>query len=120
MLDMGDFAGGMLKYLVKHPVARVTIGGGIGKITKLAQGAVDLHSGRSQVDFAQLANMVSDDRVAEANTALEAFEIVGPALAAKVAQRALDQVQDRFGTPDIAFDIVVIDRKGTIIARAGT
>lgn len=119
MLDMGDFAGGMLKYLVKHPVARVTIGGGIGKITKLAQGAVDLHSGRSQVDFSGLATLVGDPRVAGANTALEAFEIAGSALAEKVAQTALAQVQGRFGTPDLAFDIVVIDRKGAIIARAG-
>ena len=30
MLDMGDFAGGLLKYLRTHPVARVTIGGGFG------------------------------------------------------------------------------------------
>lgn len=119
MLDMGDFAGGMLKYLVKHPVARVTIGGGIGKITKLAQGAVDLHSGRSQVDFSGLATLVGDPRVAGANTALEAFEIAGSTLAEKVAQTALAQVQGRFGTPDLAFDIVVIDRKGAIIARAG-
>ena len=54
-LDMGDFAGGLLKYLRRHPVARLTIAGGIGKLTKLAQGAMDLHSGRSQVDFARLA-----------------------------------------------------------------
>ncbi len=51
MLDMGDFAGGLLKYLARHPVERVTIGGGIGKMAKLAQGAGDLHSGRSQVDL---------------------------------------------------------------------
>ena len=38
MMDMGDFAGGLLKYVREHPVARVTIGGGFGKITKLAQG----------------------------------------------------------------------------------
>ncbi len=119
MLDMGDFAGGMLKYLGKHPVARVTIGGGIGKITKLAQGAIDLHSGRSQVDFAKLAGLSGDARVAQANTALEALEIAGPSLAQKVAQNALAQVQNRFGTPDIVFDIVVIDRQGTIVARAG-
>ena len=119
MLDMGDFAGGMLKYLVKHPVARVTVGGGIGKITKLAQGAIDLHSGRSQVDFDNLAALAGDDRITAANTALEAFEIAGPALAAKVAQNALGQIQSRFGTPDIVFDVVVIDRKGAIIARAG-
>ena len=119
MLDMGDFAGGMLKYLVKHPVARVTIGGGIGKITKLAQGAVDLHSGRSQVDFAALADMVNIPAVSRANTALEAYEMAGPPLAKAVAEGALAQVKARFGSPDIDFDIVVIDRAGAIIGQAG-
>lgn len=119
MLDMGDFAGGMLKYLGQHPVGRVTIGGGIGKITKLAQGAVDLHSARSQVDFAKLADLSGLDQVAGANTALEAYEIGGADLAWAVAQGALDQVQDRFGHPGIHYDIVIIDRAGTIIARAG-
>ncbi|MCL4162257.1 UNVERIFIED_CONTAM: hypothetical protein GTU68_050971, partial [Idotea baltica] len=55
MMDMGDFVGGMVKYMRRNPIARLTIGGGIGKLTKLAQGAVDLHSGRSQVDFDMLA-----------------------------------------------------------------
>lgn len=119
MLDMGDFAGGMLKYLIKHPVGRVTIGGGIGKMTKLAQGAVDLHSGRSQVDFDALAEMAGSPQVAQANTALEAYEIAGAPLAETVAKTAFAQVQSRFGSPDIAFDIVVIDRKGAIIAKAG-
>ncbi|MEN0087661.1 MAG: cobalt-precorrin-5B (C(1))-methyltransferase, partial [Pseudomonadota bacterium] len=50
-IDMGDFAGGLLKYLRGHPVPRLTIAGGFAKLTKLAQGAMDLHSGRSQVDF---------------------------------------------------------------------
>ncbi|PIE14424.1 MAG: cobalt-precorrin-5B (C(1))-methyltransferase [Rhodobacterales bacterium] len=118
MLDMGDFAGGMLKYLAKHPVARVTIGGGIGKITKLAQGAWDLHSKRSQVDFKALAEMAGDPRVVRANTALQAFEIVGPPLAKAVAERALQQVEARFGG-EMVFDIVVIDRAGTVLARAG-
>jgi len=75
MLDMGDFAGGMLKYLARHPVERVTIGGGFGKMTKLAQGAVDLHSGRSQVDFDALAGLVTDEatkgRIKSSNTAME-------------------------------------------------
>jgi cobalt-precorrin-5B (C1)-methyltransferase len=117
MLDMGDFAGGMLKYLAKHPVPRVTIGGGIGKMTKLAQGAMDLHSARSQVDFAGLAKMVSDPRLAAANTALEAHQIAGAPLAQAVADAALAQVSTRFA--DMAFDIVVIDRAGAVLARAG-
>ena len=55
LIDMGDFAGGMLKYLREHPVPRLTVAGGFGKMIKLAQGALDLHSGRSQVDFSWLA-----------------------------------------------------------------
>ncbi|SFS12381.1 cobalt-precorrin-5B (C(1))-methyltransferase [Yoonia litorea] len=119
MLDMGDFAGGMLKYLGKHPVDRVTIGGGIGKMTKLAQGAVDLHSARSQVDFDTLAQMVGDPQVRDANTALDAFKMVGPALAQKVADTALAEVRRRFAHQAITYDVVVVDRAGAIIARAG-
>ena len=119
MLDMGDFAGGMLKYLAKHPVPRVTVGGGIGKITKLAQGAVDLHSGRSQVDFAALAEMVKVPEVAAANTALEAYQIAGVPLVVTVATAALAQLNTRFGDAGIVYDVVIIDRAGQIIAQAG-
>ncbi len=119
MLDMGDFAGGMLKYLEKHPVPRVTIGGGIGKMTKLAQGAMDLHSGRSQVDFAALAKLAGVLEVADANTGLEAYEMAGAPLAEAVSKQALKVVEDRFGGCGMRFDIVVIDRAGGIIARAG-
>jgi cobalt-precorrin-5B (C1)-methyltransferase len=118
MLDMGDFAGGMLKYLAAHPVPRVTVGGGVGKMAKLAQGAMDLHSGRSQVHFAALAQMVGVPAVAGANTALEAFEIAGLALGDAIAKAALAQITERFGK-DITFDTVVIDRAGKIIGRAG-
>ena len=117
MLDMGDFAGGMLKYLVKYPVERVTIGGGIGKISKLAQGAIDLHSGRSQVNFDGLATLMNDPRLAEANTALGAYQIAGQPLAQAVADAALRQVNTRFAGP--SYDIVIIDRAGVVLARAG-
>ena len=119
MLDMGDFVGGMIKYMRRHPVDRVTIGGGIGKLTKFAQGAVDLHSGRSQLDFGVLARWADDPRVAFANTALEAFEIAGAPLAARVAQEALAQAQKQFGETAPILDIVVIDRAGKIIGQAG-
>ena len=51
LIDMGDFVGGMLKYLRRHPVPRVTIAGGVAKMTKLAQGLTDLHSKRGAVDL---------------------------------------------------------------------
>ncbi|WP_417270588.1 cobalt-precorrin-5B (C(1))-methyltransferase [Celeribacter sp.] len=119
MLDMGDFAGGMLKYLVKHPVPRVTIGGGLGKLAKLAQGAVDLHSKRSQVDMALWAERLGDPALADCNTALEMYEAKGVVFADLVAQQALKAVEARFGGHGMDFDIVVIDRTGTIIGTAG-
>ena len=74
LIDMGDFAGGTLKYLRDHPVARVTIAGGPAKMAKLAQGRLDLHSKRGSVDLEALAK-----RVAEAGGA--------PSLAEAIAQR---------------------------------
>jgi len=121
MLDMGDFAGGMLKYLAKHPVKRVSIGGGIGKITKLAQGAVDLHSSRSQVDFDALNKLslslgLAD--VSDANTALEAVTRAGNRLAQAIAEQARVRVEKQLKNAVEHIDIVVIDRSGSILGQA--
>ena len=117
MLDMGDFAGGLLKYLSRHPVDRITIGGGIGKLTKLAQGARDLHSKRSQVDFTALNEWVEPD-ISGSNTALEAVT-TAPELATRVAQEALIQVQLILKDAPVQPSIVVIDRAGSVLAKAG-
>lgn len=123
VIDMGDFVGGMLKYLRRHPVAHVTIAGGFAKMSKLACGAMDLHSKRSQVDLAWLAGQLrtlgaSDETVARAlaaNTALEVLDLgvqagvrLGDAVAvgaARVARAALD------GAP-VRVDVLVFDRAG--------
>jgi cobalt-precorrin-5B (C1)-methyltransferase len=117
MLDMGDFAGGLLKYLRKHPVPRLTIGGGIGKLVKLSQGALDLHSGRSQVDFARLADLMGAPELVRMNTALQCLEHIGPPLAEAVAQGAKEVVEQALRDAEIAVDVVVIDRAGAILAR---
>lgn len=125
LLDMGDFAGAVLKYVRSHPVERLTIAGGIGKLTKLAQGHLDLHSKRSQVDFAALATLVPPDlagAVREANTALDALRICaeeGVALGELVAAGARDQALRVLDGAPVAVDVVVIDRAGTIVGRAG-
>lgn len=118
MLDMGDFAGGLLKYLARHPVPRITVGGGIGKMTKLAQGARDLHSGRSQVDFDALAKALDHPDLKFMNTALQAYENARETMPDWVARNSLETV--RAMLPEgIHADTVVIDRQGRIIARAG-
>jgi len=122
MLDMGDFAGGLMKYLRGKEIARLTIGGGIGKMTKLAQGATDLHSSRSQVDFEVLADWagalgLDAAAVRGANTAAEAGEIGGAALCAEIAERARDNAQAFLGV-GTTVDVLVIDRAGNILAVA--
>jgi cobalt-precorrin-5B (C1)-methyltransferase len=120
MLDMGDFAGGLLKYLRVNPLQRVTIGGGFGKIVKLAQGAMDLHSGRSQVDFAWLAERVPSalkDKVLGANTALEVLELAGTPLAQRVGEAALTHVNAVLNGASKA-DVMIVARDGTVVAHA--
>ena len=56
LIDMGDFVGGMLKYIRAHPVARVSVAGGVAKMTKLAQGMLDVHSKRGAPDLDVLAD----------------------------------------------------------------
>lgn len=118
MLDMGDFVGGLVKYLVRHPVPRLTVAGGLGKLTKLGQGARDLHSARSQVDFARLARDAGRPEIAEAETVLEAHERVGPDLAEVIAGRALRELDRMVGESGIRVDVVACDRAGRIVARA--
>src|SRR6202030_1391442 len=99
LIDMGDFVGGTLKYLRRHPVARLTLAGGFAKLAKLAAGHLDLHSSRSRVDGAALARLlagVGADRVAAfaaagSDSAAEILMIAGergPALAEAVARQA--------------------------------
>ena len=126
LLDMGDFAGGMLKYLAKNPVPRVTVAGGIGKLTKLAQGALDLHSSRSQVDIAFLQDLAADQAakraidwtdIDTAAQALLACEGAGVPLADQVAVLAQTAAQAVAGD-SCRVDILVFDRTGRLVGRA--
>ncbi len=112
-------SGGLVKYLRRHPVPRLTIGGGIGKITKLAQGAIDLHSARSQADFAALARLMERPDLVGATSVLHCLELVGPDLARTVARMAKTVVEQELEGTGTLVDIVVIDRAGTILAREG-
>ena len=129
LVEMGDFVGGMLKYLRSHPVPRVTIAGGVGKITKLAQGRLDLHSRRGRVDAAALAELAgaagvsaaAQARIADANTAAEAFAIAGEeevALGNAVARHAWQVAAGLLDSDDIALEIVLFDAQGTLSGRA--
>jgi cobalt-precorrin-5B (C1)-methyltransferase len=130
LLDMGDFAGGLLKYLRDHPIERLTIAGGFAKMTKLAQGALDLHSSRSEVDRAFLARLAEQAgakaevaaAISSANTAAEALalgERSGLPLATLVAERARSTAKEVLGSAPVAVNVMIIDRSGMILAETG-
>ena len=128
LIDMGDFVGGMLKYLRQHPVARVTIAGGLAKMSKLGQGLLDLHSRRGGVDLAWLARQAlaaGGDaglaaQIGQANTAMQAFALAqgaGVELASYVAKAAWQTAHRALtGTP-LTLEVVIFDRDGGLLAR---
>ncbi len=130
LIDMGDFAGGLLKYLRAHPVPRLTIAGGFAKLSKLAQGALDLHSARSQVDMDWLAARAVEagypeeaaERLKTANTALEVLEATTAAgidLASPVALAAQATARSVLRDARVEIEIIVTDRQGAVLARTG-
>jgi cobalt-precorrin-5B (C1)-methyltransferase len=129
LIDMGDFVGGMLKYVRTHPVPRVTIAGGVAKMSKLAQGLLDLHSKRGEVDLAALAdlgqavggNAALRARIIAANTAAEAFEHAqaeGIGLGDAVARAAQAVAARVVAGGGIAVDTVLFDRDGRLVGSA--
>jgi cobalt-precorrin-5B (C1)-methyltransferase len=69
LIEMGDFAGAVLKHLRKAPVEKLSLAGGFGKFSKLAAGHLDLHSRSSSIDFVLLAEQA---RLLGADAALQA------------------------------------------------
>jgi cobalt-precorrin-5B (C1)-methyltransferase len=129
LIDMGDFVGATLKYLRRHPVARLTIAGGFAKLAKLAAGHLDLHSARSRVDLPALAGMLAglgvdgpaEEAAGTARGAAEILAIAGSkrealarAIAAQAREVALATLSGK-----IAIEVAIVDRQGDFLARVG-
>jgi len=129
LIDMGDFAGGLLKYLRKNPVEKLTLAGGPGKIAKLAQGAMDLHSSKSRVDMGALADMLPSlgakpktvEAVKDATTAGEALEAAraeGLALGDTIARQAREVALATLAG-DTEVEVMIFEREGNLIGYGG-
>jgi cobalt-precorrin-5B (C1)-methyltransferase len=129
LIDMGDFVGGMLKYLRSHPVPRVTLAGGVAKMTKLSQGRLDLHSARGALDFSALAVLAAGaggspnlvQRVGHANTVAQAFALAaqdGITLGEAVASAAWQTAARVIADTEMQLEVVVFDRDQQLVGRA--
>jgi cobalt-precorrin-5B (C1)-methyltransferase len=128
LMDMGDFVGGMLKYVRAHPIARVTVAGGVAKMAKLAQGMLDVHSKRGAVDLEALAqhallaggSNALANTIRTANTAAQAFAEAqrdGIALGDAVALAAWETAAAVLDDPEIILDTLLFDREGQLVGR---
>lgn len=129
LIDMGDFVGGLLKYLRQHPVPRLTIAGGFAKLVKLAQGHLDLHSARSSVDLTELserlkrlgadAALVNETRAAAgAGEVLMLAKARGLPLADAIAAGAREVARAALAG-DVAVGVLVFDREARLIGQSG-
>lgn len=128
LIEMGDFVGAVLKYLKKNPLKKLSICAGFGKLTKLAQGHLDLHSRASSIDFVWLAQLAAEqgadralcEAIQQANTSLEAQKLAleqGFDLVQPVCVAALNKVQSIIPATMQA-EVWAVDRQGACLGVA--
>lgn len=134
LIEMGDFVGAVLKHLRKLPIGKVSICGGFGKVSKLANGHMDLNSRASSIDFEQLAgiaaaqgaNSALQHQIKQANTSMQVLKLCqnqGIDLAQPVCDAALAVAVERLGEQARArteLEVWAVDRKGAVLATASS
>ena len=104
--------------------------GGFAKLAKLAQGALDLHSARSRVDFTFLAELLADqgapkalcDAALQANTAKEVLDLSlegGIDLSTPLARKAKAAVLEILRGAPVAVEVLIVDRSGHLTGETG-
>ncbi|ABC33112.1 cobalamin biosynthesis protein CbiD [Hahella chejuensis KCTC 2396] len=120
LIEMGDFAGALLKYLRRSPLRRLTIVGGFGKISKLACGHLDLHSKASEIDLDFIADAAGSlgatpntlAAMRAANTSIEALRLAGDLpLGDLICRRAWEKAAYTMHN-SMQLEVVAIDRQG--------
>ncbi|RMB61637.1 cobalt-precorrin-5B (C(1))-methyltransferase [Tessaracoccus antarcticus] len=129
LLDMGDFAGAVLKYVSRHPVERLSLVGGFAKLSKLANGHLDLHSHRTSIDTAHLSALARDGGAGEelqrgirgSTTAMAALQLAAAAgvpLGDLVALAARDHAVTVLRGAPVDIDVTCIDRAGAVVGTS--
>ncbi|TEW56535.1 cobalt-precorrin-5B (C(1))-methyltransferase [Psychromonas sp. RZ22] len=136
LIEMGDFVGAMLKYLRRektdkktgNKITKLSISGGFGKLTKLANGHLDLNSRQSSIDFQQLANIAKSlgataqlqQEILDANTTIEVFNKTQAAeldIATVICKDAL-KVAQGIVHESIEVEVWAVDRKGQFVGNS--
>jgi cobalt-precorrin-5B (C1)-methyltransferase len=124
LVEMGDLVGALLKYVRHHPVPRLSLAGGFGKLGKFACGHLDTHSRKAGVDFDYLAETAravgADDALVESirgcNTSMEVLstcERAGVPIAERICRDAADRAR-QYLPAETSLDVLAVDRKGAL------
>jgi cobalt-precorrin-5B (C1)-methyltransferase len=132
LIEMGDFVGAVFKHLKNNRdrivLDKLSICGGFGKMTKLAQGHLDLHSKSSSIDLDFLADQVEKlggsvalvAQVKSANTSIEVLKLCqlkNIDLANQICQLALSTAR-KIVPSNIALEVWAINRQSLVVGKA--
>jgi cobalt-precorrin-5B (C1)-methyltransferase len=134
MIEMGDFIGALLKHIKarhkenKTVPNKLSICAGFGKLTKLADGHMDLHSRASSINFDQLTYWARklgstdelNNKIISANTSIEVLNLCHAEdldLATLVCHEARLKVMSVI--PDqVEVEVFAVDRKGNFVGNS--
>ncbi|MFV9510161.1 cobalt-precorrin-5B (C(1))-methyltransferase [Tepidibacillus sp. LV47] len=127
-IQMGEFVGFALKHAKRLGAKKVTILGMIGKLSKVAQGKMMVHSKESSIDFQFLANIANrlyisnsvQEKIKQANTAAWVEKIIieenRPSFFAEicrlVALESLSYIQG-----GLILEVILVSKSGRVLGR---
>ncbi|MCL6417096.1 cobalt-precorrin-5B (C(1))-methyltransferase [Aestuariirhabdus sp. Z084] len=128
LVEIGDFVGAALKHLHRTPLKRLSIAGGFGKLSKLAEGHLDLHSRRSSIDLHRIAEHAGtiggskqlQNDICNANSSLHALQLCQQhnlPIAERICDVARQQAL-RISRSTVAIDVWAFDRNGELLGSA--
>lgn len=136
LIEMGDFVGAMLKYLRREKIdpksgnriQKLSISAGFGKLTKLANGHLDLNSRQSSIDFEQLANIAKNlgastelqQQILTANTTIQVLNMTKEAGLDIATVVCVDALKFAKSIVHASIDVEVwaVNRKGLFVANS--
>ena len=125
LIEMGDFAGALLKQIRHSAINRLSLCGGFGKLSKLAAGHLDLNSRASAISFDHLAQMAAEagadaalcQQILGCNTSIQALKLCQQAqvpLAETVCRYAFS-VSRKYLPEHCLLDVWAVDRQGHFV-----
>lgn len=128
LIEMGDFVGAVFKQLRKSPVSKLSLVAGFGKLSKLANGHMDLHSRSSDIDLKALANIAKQagadnelcQQIMSSNTSLQALKLSQKnniPLGDAVCKQALTITSERI-PQSVQAEIWAINKQGEVVGHA--